>query len=214
MENVTYEQIRSHLDKELELNGLGAPDELQISNVTQHATQQNPEKPNPIHHHCKKPGDYRNQCCQLKREKDEAENNKNGAGSNDNNKNGGQKTITPTISLQTMPTQTIQTAEPTEKLNLSGHLVRVVVNSTMPQRNVTLQQRQIIDRVLGTDGLKNRTRSNKEILKTIRIKIFKLQLRILTRNASFRFGGACDRPETIETTKLPPIPEVEWQQPA
>ena len=90
MASGSYEQIVSHLEKELELNGLEAPDELQINTVTQHATQQNPEKPKPIFHHCKKPGDYRNQCCQLKREKEKAQNNKKGAGNNDNNKNGGQ----------------------------------------------------------------------------------------------------------------------------
>ena len=27
------------------------------------------------------------------------------------------------------------------------------------------------------------------------------------------FGPACDRPETKEKSKLPPIPEVVWQQP-
>ena len=29
----------------------------------------------------------------------------------------------------------------------------------------------------------------------------------------FHSGAACDRPETIEISKLPPIPEVVWQQP-
>ena len=44
LENDTYEQIVSRLQTELELNGLEAPDELQINTVTQQATQQNPEK--------------------------------------------------------------------------------------------------------------------------------------------------------------------------
>ena len=45
MENGTYEQIVLHLENELELNRLEAPDELQISTVTQQAAQHNPEKP-------------------------------------------------------------------------------------------------------------------------------------------------------------------------
>ena len=45
----------------MELNGLEAPDELNINNVTQQPTQQNPEKLKPTCHHGKKPGHYRNQ---------------------------------------------------------------------------------------------------------------------------------------------------------
>ena len=45
MENGAYEQIGSHLEIELQLNGLEAPDELQINTVTQQATQQNTEEP-------------------------------------------------------------------------------------------------------------------------------------------------------------------------
>ena len=41
----TYEQIVSHFENEMELNGLKAPDTLQIKTVTQQATQQNTEKP-------------------------------------------------------------------------------------------------------------------------------------------------------------------------
>ena len=44
LENGTYEQIVSHLERELELNGLEAPDELQKTPVTQHATKLKPEK--------------------------------------------------------------------------------------------------------------------------------------------------------------------------
>ena len=41
LENGTYEQIVSHLERELELNGVEAPDELPINTVTQQALQQN-----------------------------------------------------------------------------------------------------------------------------------------------------------------------------
>ena len=88
LENDTYGQILSHLEKDLELNGLEAPEELQINTVTQRAIQQNPEKPKPTYHHCKKPGHYRNQCRQLKREKDQK--NKTNSAGNNNNISGGQ----------------------------------------------------------------------------------------------------------------------------
>ena len=79
LENGTYEQIVSHLERELELNGLEAPDEMPINTVTQQAPQQNANKPKPTCHHCKKPGHYQNQCRQLKREKDQTRNNANSA---------------------------------------------------------------------------------------------------------------------------------------
>ena len=60
LENGTYEQIVSHLDRELELNGLEAPDEMPINTVTQQAPQHNPNKARPTCHHCKKPGHYQN----------------------------------------------------------------------------------------------------------------------------------------------------------
>ena len=78
----------SHLERELELNGLEAPNEMPINTVTQQAPQQNSNKPRPTCHHCKKPGHYQNQCRQLKREKDQTRNNTNSA----NNNNGSVQT--------------------------------------------------------------------------------------------------------------------------
>ena len=45
LENDTSEQIVSHLERELELKGFQAPDELQINTVTPQATRRNSEKP-------------------------------------------------------------------------------------------------------------------------------------------------------------------------
>ena len=56
LENGTYEQIVTHLERELELNGLEAPDELPINNVSQQPTNNNADRPKPKCHHCKKPG--------------------------------------------------------------------------------------------------------------------------------------------------------------
>ena len=56
--------------------------------MIQQDTQINSGKPKPTGHHCKKPGHYRNQCRQLKREKDRTRNNTNSA----TNNNGSGKT--------------------------------------------------------------------------------------------------------------------------
>ena len=88
LENGTYEQILSHLEWELQLNGWEAPDEMPMNTVTQQAPQQNSDKPKPTCHHCKKPGHYQNQSRQLKREKDYARKNTNCS----NNNNGSAQT--------------------------------------------------------------------------------------------------------------------------
>ena len=46
LEHGTYEQIVSHLERELELNGLEAPDEIPINTVTQQAHSKTPTSPN------------------------------------------------------------------------------------------------------------------------------------------------------------------------
>ena len=58
LENGTNEEIVSHLERKLELNGLEAPDEMQRNTVTQQAPQQNSEKTKPTGHHCKNSGHY------------------------------------------------------------------------------------------------------------------------------------------------------------
>ena len=95
LENGTYEQIVTHLERELELNGLEAPDEMQLNTVTQQDTQHNSEKPKPTCHHCKKPGHYRNQCRQLKREKGQGQNNTDSAANNKNNNGSAQTNSNP-----------------------------------------------------------------------------------------------------------------------
>ena len=67
LENGTYEQFVTHLEKELELNALEAPDELQINTVSQQPTNTIADRPKPTCHLFKKPGHYRNQCRLLKK---------------------------------------------------------------------------------------------------------------------------------------------------
>ena len=88
LENGTYEQIVSHLERELEFNDLEAPDEMPVNTVTQQVPQQNSNKPRLTCHHCKKADHYQNQCRQLKRDKDQSRNDTNSA----NNNNGSAQT--------------------------------------------------------------------------------------------------------------------------
>ena len=106
--NGTYEQIVSHLERELELNGLEAPDEMPMNTVTKQAPQQNFNKPRPTCHHCKKPGHYQNQCRQLKRETDQTRKSTNSA----NNNNG---------SAQTNPNPNNKAANNTKGNNVYNH---------------------------------------------------------------------------------------------
>ena len=93
LENGTYEQIVTHLERELELNGLEAPDELPINKVSQQPTNTNADRPKPTCHLCKKPGHYRNQCRLLKKQREQTENDQNNPGNknsaaNNSNPNG------------------------------------------------------------------------------------------------------------------------------
>ena len=54
LQNGTCEQIVTHRERELELNGLEAPDELPVNNVSQQPTNTNAERPKLTCHHCKK----------------------------------------------------------------------------------------------------------------------------------------------------------------
>ena len=80
LENGTYEQIVTHQEREIELNGLEAPDELPINNVSQQPTKSYADRPKPTCHHCKKPGHYRNQCRLLKKQQEQTENNQDNPG--------------------------------------------------------------------------------------------------------------------------------------
>ena len=69
LDNGTFGQIVTHLEMELELNGLEASDELQINIVSHQLTNANAGRPKPTCQHCEKPGYYRNQCRLLKKQR-------------------------------------------------------------------------------------------------------------------------------------------------
>ena len=77
--------------------------------------------------------------------------------------------------FQTIPKQTKQIIRKTEDLDLSSHPVRLVIELTTPQRNVTLEQTQRTDRLIGIDDRKDNTKSNREMRKATQIAISKLQ---------------------------------------
>ena len=173
--NGTYEQTVSHLERELELNGLETPDELQINTVTQQATQQNPEKPEPTCHHCKNQVTIKISAVNSSKQRTTPETTRIVLTIPTKTMVVVKQTLTPTIKSPTIPTQTVWIIKKTGYLHLSTHLVRPVAKWTTPQRNVTLEQTQLTDRLLGIDGRKDKTKSNREMLKATQTEKSKLQ---------------------------------------
>ena len=210
LENGTYEKIVSHLEKELELNGLEAPDEMPINTMTQQAPQQNSDKSKQTCHHWKKPGQYQNHCRQFKREKDQTRNitnsaNKNNssaqANSNPNNKvsnntkannikNQRERRSRPVFP----PCETrARTNHSTEKCYLGANAAsRPHPRNRRPEVWNHFQQRKV----------QNKPRRECPSCSPN----FKLAMPCL------HSGAAYDRPETNEISKLLRIPAVAWQQ--
>ena len=94
LENGSYEQIVTHLGRELELNGLDAPDALQINSVSHKTLNANADKTKPTCHYCKKkPGHYKIQCRLLEKQREQTEINQTNPGNknsaaNTSNSNG------------------------------------------------------------------------------------------------------------------------------
>ena len=160
LENGTFEQIVSHPKKELELNGLEAPDELQIKTVTPKATQQNPKNPNQFATTAKSQITIETSAVISNEKKTKPETTRIVLTL---------KTIiivvtqtlTPTIKILTIPTPAIQIFKKTENLHLSNHPVRTVVKLTIAQRNVTLERTQRTDHLPETNGRKDKIKSNR-----------------------------------------------------
>ena len=87
LENGTYEQIVTRLERELELNGLEAPDQLQINTVSHNITYTNADRPKPKCQHCKKSGHYKNHCRLLEKQPEQTENTQNNPGNKNSDAN-------------------------------------------------------------------------------------------------------------------------------
>ena len=84
LEKSTYEQTVTHLERELELNGLEAADELKVNTVSHNNANANADRPKPTWHHCKKPGHYRNQRRLWEKQRKQTENTENTPGNKNN----------------------------------------------------------------------------------------------------------------------------------
>ena len=188
------------------MNGLEALDELQISTVSHNTVNTKTDRHKLTCHHCKRPGHYRYQCRLLKRQKEQSE---------DTQSNPGKKTVAPiTLSQTTIQTRTTTTTKTVTELKESHkllvHPVRIVEKQTTPQRNATMDPMQSIDRFSGKEDRQDRIRSKKKPIKMTQMKLLRFSPNFELKMPRLHSGAAIDRPET---TKLPPIPEVVWQQP-
>ena len=141
LENGTYEQIVTHLEKELELNGLEAADELKINIMSRNTANANADRPKPTCHYCENKDitEISVDCSKLKIIKIILET----------------KTLTPLPLTQTATSTIITTTKtktkPEESQKLFTHPVRHVARQTIPQRNATTEPMQPIDRLLGKE---------------------------------------------------------------
>ena len=171
LENGTYEQIVTHLEKELELNGLETPVELQINTVSHNAVNSNADGPKPTCHHCEKPGHYRIQCRLLKKQREQTEKNQNFPGNK--NSDGNTSNASSNVNNHNNNNKNSNRAEKSRKLFI--HLVRHVARQTIPQRNATTEPMQPIDRLPGKKGRKDKMGSKKEPIKMTRMTLLRLQ---------------------------------------
>ena len=189
MEIGTYEQIVTHLEMELELNGWETPDELQKNFVSQQPENTNVDRHKATCHHCEKQEQYRNQCRLLKKKTEKTE----GTQNNPVNKNSGTNNSNPNSNVNSNNNNNNYkpVTEPRQSQKLFTHLVRHVGKQTTLQRIATFQPMQPIDRLPGTKDRKDRIRSQREPNKVTLRKLVKLQLKIYTINAtsSFRSCG-------------------------
>ena len=167
LENGTYEQIVTHLEKELELNCLEAPDELQINTASHNTANTNAERPQPTCHHCKKNQNiteisvdcWKNSENKLKIPKIFPET----------------KTVTPVTLTQTetwtIVTITTTTTKAVTELKGSQKLfiypVRYVAKRTTPQRDVMLEPMQQTGHFPGRANRKDRVDINNRTHRTV-----------------------------------------------
>ena len=174
LESGTYEQIVTHLERELELNGLEAPDELQKNTVSHNNVNANADRTKPtcttvknqdiieISVDCWKNSENKLKIFKLSLEI---------------------KTVMPiTLTRKAMSKFLTTTTETVTERNgcqkLPTHPVRHVVRQTIPQRDAIMEPLQLIDRLPGREDRKDKIRSKKEPIKMTRMKLIRLQPKI------------------------------------
>ena len=160
LENGTYEHIVTHLERELELNGLEAPDELPINNVSQQPTNTNANRPKPTCHYCRKPGHYTNQCRLLKKQREQTENDQNNPG----NKNSAANTSSPNGNVnnnnnnknsnkaERKPKTVYPTCETCGKTNQKSYFGANAANRPPPRHRRPERQNQVPERANQSDS--------------------------------------------------------------
>ena len=184
LENSRYGQIVTHVEKELQLNGLEAPDGLQINTVSHKTANTDADRPKPTCHHCKKPENYKNWCRLLKKQtkpsddtQKNPENKNRGANNsipnNNTNRNKYNNNHKDGKRAEKNPKTVCPTCETNEKTNHSTEKCFYGAHATQP-----------IDRLPSTEDRKGGIRSNKEPVKMTRMKLLKLQAKIQTGKAT------------------------------
>ena len=174
LEDGTYEQIVSHLERELELNGLEAPDEMQLNTVMQQYTQQNSENPNQHATIAKSQVTIEISTVNSNERKTKSKTIQIVLQITKTTMVVPKQTLTPNTKHQSHTRLTIQIIKETENLDLSFHPVKHMAEQTTPHRDAALEQMQRTDRLPGTDGRKDKTKPNREILKITRMGMSKL----------------------------------------
>ena len=174
LENGTYEQIVSHLERELELNGLEAPDEMQLNSVMQQDAQKTLKSPNQHAIIAKSQVTIEINAVNSNERKTKSRTIQIVLQITKTTMVVPKQTLTPTTKYQSQTRRTTQIIKETENLELSFHPVRHVAEQTTPQRDVTLEQTQRTDRLPEIDGRKDKTKPNRGILKITRMGMSKL----------------------------------------
>ena len=214
LENGTYEQIVSHLEKELELIGLETPDEMPINTVTQQPPQQNSDKPRPTCYHCKKPGHYQNQCPQLKQEKHQTRNNTNSANNNNGsaqtNSNPNNNKVTNNTKGNNINNHRDRKSRPVfppcETCGRNNHSTEKCYLGANAAKRPPPRKRQ-------AEGQNQGQQKNAQINSDGIVQAAACSPSFKLKTPRLHSAAARDTPETNEIFKLLPIPEVVWQQP-
>ena len=123
----------SHLEEELELNSLEAPDELQIKTVTQQASQRSPKNPYQLATTAK----FRSPSKPVPSTQTRPKTTRTVPAKTTTAETLLRKPLTPFIRFPTIPTQSIQATKKTQNQDLSTYPVSFVVKLTIPQRIVS-----------------------------------------------------------------------------
>ena len=187
LENGTYEQIVTHLERELQPNSLEDPDELQIYTLSHNTTNTNADRHKPTFHHCKKPGHYRNQFRLWKKQQEQTEKTQNTPG----NKKVTLKNLTQTTStiFTTTTTKTVTELKGSQKLFI--HAVSHMAKRTTPQRDVMFEPMQQKGPFPGRANRKDRVDIINRTPRTVLLIVSWPQPNILTRNATLSLRN-CD----------------------